>query len=94
MMRVLLINIIGFSYLSVNELSKEQIIALINGIHTSENKGLIVDILKCEFGHNGLIMTDWNVSHGFFVENKPSITYYIYMVFIFYLAGGHYAGSI
>lgn len=32
---------------------------LINGIHTSEHYGLINDILRCEWGFEGLVMTDW-----------------------------------
>lgn len=34
---------------------------LLNGIHTSESKGLIEDILRAEFGYEGIVMTDWNV---------------------------------
>ena len=32
---------------------------LINGIHTSESYELINDILRCEWGYSGLVMTDW-----------------------------------
>ena len=32
---------------------------LINGVHTSESHDLITDILRCEWGYEGLIMTDW-----------------------------------
>ncbi len=32
---------------------------LINGTHTSEHPGLIEDILRCEFGYQGIVMTDW-----------------------------------
>ena len=34
---------------------------LINGIHTCQHYGLIHDILRCEFGFRGLVMTDWIV---------------------------------
>ena len=37
---------------------------LINGIHASENKGLLADILRCEFGYDGLVMTDWVIDGG------------------------------
>ncbi len=32
---------------------------LINGTHTAEHRGLIWDILRCEYGFTGLVMTDW-----------------------------------
>ena len=32
---------------------------LVNGIHSSERKDLIIDLLRCEWKYNGLIMTDW-----------------------------------
>ncbi len=35
---------------------------LLNGIHTSEHRDLIRDILRAEFGFRGLVMTDWIVS--------------------------------
>lgn len=35
---------------------------LLNGIHTSEHRGLIEDILRSEFGFGGIVMTDWVMS--------------------------------
>ena len=35
---------------------------LVNGIHTSENINLIIDVLRIEWGYKGLIMTDWSTS--------------------------------
>ncbi len=32
---------------------------LLNGTHTSEHRDLIEDILRCEFGFRGIVMTDW-----------------------------------
>jgi beta-glucosidase len=32
---------------------------LLNGTHTSEHRGLIEDILRCEFDYKGMVMTDW-----------------------------------
>lgn len=34
---------------------------LLNGLHTSEHRGLIEDILRCEYGFKGIVMTDWVV---------------------------------
>ena len=35
---------------------------LINGIHTAEHRGLIMDVLRCEFGYEGIVMTDWTIA--------------------------------
>ena len=35
---------------------------LINGVHTSESHDLITDILRNEYGYEGVVMTDWVVS--------------------------------
>ncbi len=32
---------------------------LLNGTHTSERRDLLEDILRCEFGYQGIVMTDW-----------------------------------
>lgn len=32
---------------------------LLNGTHTSEHRGLVENILRCEFGFDGVVMTDW-----------------------------------
>ncbi len=40
---------------------------LVNGTHTSEHAGLIEDILRSEFGYQGIVMTDW-VTTGY--ENE------------------------
>eukprot|EP00833_Pecoramyces_ruminatium_P001261 jgi/Orpsp1_1/1175293/evm.model.c7180000053313.1 len=37
---------------------------LINGVHTNESKDLTTDILRIEFGHKGIVMTDWIVGLG------------------------------
>lgn len=37
---------------------------LLNGVHTSERKDLIDDILRAEFGFEGVVMTDWVVNGG------------------------------
>lgn len=35
---------------------------LINGTHTSEHAGLVIDILRKEWNYEGIVMTDWIVS--------------------------------
>ena len=35
---------------------------LLNGIHTSEHKGLCIDILRHDYGYKGVIMTDWVIA--------------------------------
>ena len=32
---------------------------LLNGTHSAESRGLIMDILRAEFGYEGIVMTDW-----------------------------------
>ena len=32
---------------------------LLNGTHTAENRGLIMGILRAEYGYQGIVMTDW-----------------------------------
>lgn len=44
---------------------------LLNGTHTSEHRGLIEDILRSEYGYEGIVMTDWIVNGG--TMNKASI---------------------
>ena len=43
---------------------------LLNGTHTAEHRGLIEDILRCEFGFEGIVMTDWVMS---MMDSKNSI---------------------
>jgi beta-glucosidase len=35
---------------------------LLNGTHTSERQDLIMDILRAEWGYQGIVMTDWVVA--------------------------------
>ena len=35
---------------------------LLNGIHTCERRDLIEDVLRAEFGYQGIVMTDWIIS--------------------------------
>ena len=37
---------------------------LLNGVHTSERRDLIEDVLRAEFGFDGVVMTDWVVNGG------------------------------
>ena len=43
---------------------------LLNGTHTSERRDLTEDILRCEFGYRGIVMTDWVIAAA---SNKASI---------------------
>jgi len=42
---------------------------LINGVHTSELVDLTEDILRCEWGYQGLVMTDWVTGQGILTKN-------------------------
>ena len=37
---------------------------LLNGKHTAERRDLSEDVLRCEYGFEGIIMTDWVVGNG------------------------------
>ena len=43
---------------------------LLNGIHTSERRDLIEDVLRAEFGFQGIVMTDWIISALNFGKKK------------------------
>ena len=43
---------------------------LLNGIHTANHRELLTDILRCEWGFKGLVMTDWGTT-----EDKPGFKY-------------------
>lgn len=37
---------------------------LLNTVHTAQHRGLIEDILRAEYGFEGVVMTDWTISNG------------------------------
>ena len=37
---------------------------LLNGQHTAERRDLSEDMLRCEYGYRGIIMTDWVIGNG------------------------------
>ena len=43
---------------------------LVNGIHASEHRGLLIDILRNEWNYKGLIMTDWIASGQTYRKNN------------------------
>ncbi len=43
---------------------------LINGVHSSERRDLIEDVLRSEFGFRGVVMTDWIISSMYFGRHK------------------------
>ncbi len=43
---------------------------LVNGVHTSERADLIGDVLRSEFGFEGIVMTDWIIA-GMGPKNSP-----------------------
>ena len=43
---------------------------LLNGVHTSEHRPLIEDVLRCEFGFSGIVMTDWIIGVMYSKKNK------------------------
>ena len=43
---------------------------LINGVHTSERRDLIEDVLRNEFGFRGIVMTDWIIPSMYFGKHK------------------------
>ena len=43
---------------------------LLNGTHTAERRDLCEDVLRCEFGFGGIIMTDWVVGNGIMNSKK------------------------
>ncbi len=43
---------------------------LLNGTHTAEHRGLIEDVLRSEFGFEGIVMTDWVMT---VMDSKKSI---------------------
>ena len=43
---------------------------LVNGIHSANHRELLTDILRCEWGFKGLVMTDWGTT-----EDKPGFKY-------------------
>lgn len=44
---------------------------LLNGTHTAERRDLCTDILRCEWGYEGVVMTDWVVQ--LMVQDKTSV---------------------
>ena len=39
---------------------------LLNGVHTANRRELLTDVLRCEWGFEGIVMTDWGTTDGKF----------------------------
>jgi beta-glucosidase len=46
---------------------------LLNGVHTSERRDLIQDVLRAEFGFDGIVMTDWIISAMYMGKKKYAV---------------------
>ena len=42
----------------------------LNGVHTCERRDLIEDVLRCEFGFRGVVMSDWIIAANYGKSNK------------------------
>ena len=58
---------------------------LVNGTHTSEHRGLIEDILRAEYGYEGIVMTDWVIA-GY--ENEKDCKHPVAHAYNVCMAGG------
>ena len=47
---------------------------LINGVHASSSRALVTGVLRCEFGHRGLVMSDWIAPALYNSEKYPGPT--------------------
>jgi beta-glucosidase len=47
---------------------------LVNGTHTSMHRGLLIDILRRQFGFDGIVMTDWVTANFLFSRNQKYAT--------------------
>ena len=43
---------------------------LLNGTHTAERRDLSEDVLRCEFGFQGIVMTDWVIGGGLMTSKQ------------------------
>ena len=43
---------------------------LLNGVHSSERRDLLEDVLRAEFGYRGIVMTDWIIGAMYGRKNR------------------------
>lgn len=43
---------------------------LINGTHSANHRGILTDVLRTEWGFNGVVMTDWYATTGKTADEK------------------------
>ncbi|MBE6042340.1 MAG: beta-glucosidase-related glycosidase, partial [Clostridiales bacterium] len=47
---------------------------LVNGIHSTESRALVTDVLRGEFGFDGVVMTDWWIGNGMLLYKDSKYT--------------------
>lgn len=46
----------------------------INGVHSAQNRWLLTDVLRDEWGYEGIVMSDWGADHDRVASSTPAST--------------------